>query len=693
MIKEIPIPQEHNFSIISKLLLLINAFLQAFFLTSVYSKPQNYQFHQSSPNVEVVPQDILHIQSFNVSIEDESSQKKIEENTKEILQKIEALNKKQGLTKKKKPSYFHFPFSYSRSQEDKGKLSTNYDNQEYPFGKKMVSQNDSLDNFKFPTNPFQNPIFQYLENQQNIPSQEKSSYVPFPTGGMTVIRTNPNAEITEEDEIPGQYVKRKITHQQTVVVPSVQTYINNPYNPLFQQYMQTNYGYENPNPMAFLNQYITNNPAPNQKQSNEKQNSIGEIEANPGKQTTNSVKNVIFNPQPNSMYLNPYAQPNYQSFFPMPSSMNPNQNYENSNYQSQSPAYVYGPYVIPNLNAASRQFQFQSPLQDYFPMVIKDPFVQLFNAFTSMIEYGPQATAGAMDGGCKRKDTNINDEKADENKKMKREEENLPELRTPEETFTYITDNSTDVRERLMLKNSTESGNLIIEIFGLNDNSNISSKSERSPKGKSQKAKNTTETSTKPEGDSKSPKLSSSYNIKENHVELTRPQYVRIHHTTPKTVDRDRINSPPSRFHEPYDDEKEDPKKIGFGNSLPSAYTSGEDLQVSHDGNKKLFSKDNTGSGIFIHKLKVRRGGVAIAGPGGIATAGDGGTAIVGPNGYAYTQPDSLAIAGTGTKVIAVEPTINLTDLVKNNKTRLGPNAERVGKLVAVGPVIYYNKG
>ncbi|XP_054264027.1 uncharacterized protein LOC128987286 isoform X2 [Macrosteles quadrilineatus] len=36
-------------------------------------------------------------------------------------------------------------------------------------------------------------------------------------------------------------------------------------------------------------------------------------------------------------------------------------------------------------------------------------------------------------------------------------------------------------------------------------------------------------------------------------------------------------------------------------------------------------------------KLKVRKGGVAIAGPGGIATAGSGGTAIVGPGGTAYT--------------------------------------------------------
>jgi Domain of unknown function (DUF4774) len=43
--------------------------------------------------------------------------------------------------------------------------------------------------------------------------------------------------------------------------------------------------------------------------------------------------------------------------------------------------------------------------------------------------------------------------------------------------------------------------------------------------------------------------------------------------------------------------------------------------------------------GLIIQRLKVRRGGIAIAGPGGVATAGSGGTAIVGPNGIAFTHP------------------------------------------------------
>lgn len=111
--------------------------------------------------------------------------------------------------------------------------------------------------------------------------------------------------------------------------------------------------------------------------------------------------------------------------------------------------------------------------------------------------------------------------------------------------------------------------------------------------------------------------------------------------------------------------------------------------------------RNNTGDGIFVQQLKVRRGGVAIAGPGGIATAGSGGTAIVGPGGFAYTHPGSVAIAGSGSQVVAVDPQIDLGDIVNQNirnRTRPGayPNRvrpPRVGRVVAIGPVIYYNRG
>ncbi|XP_053602820.1 uncharacterized protein LOC128670840 [Plodia interpunctella] len=68
--------------------------------------------------------------------------------------------------------------------------------------------------------------------------------------------------------------------------------------------------------------------------------------------------------------------------------------------------------------------------------------------------------------------------------------------------------------------------------------------------------------------------------------------------------------------------------------------------------------------GFFINKLKVRRGGVAIAGPGGVATAGRGGTAIVGPGGLAYTQPGGLAVAGPAARVVALSPESNLSSII-----------------------------
>lgn len=69
--------------------------------------------------------------------------------------------------------------------------------------------------------------------------------------------------------------------------------------------------------------------------------------------------------------------------------------------------------------------------------------------------------------------------------------------------------------------------------------------------------------------------------------------------------------------------------------------------------------------GFFINRLRVRKGGVAIAGPGGIATAGGGGTAIVGPEGVAYTKPDGTVIAGPGAKVVALPQELNLNRLIE----------------------------
>ena len=96
--------------------------------------------------------------------------------------------------------------------------------------------------------------------------------------------------------------------------------------------------------------------------------------------------------------------------------------------------------------------------------------------------------------------------------------------------------------------------------------------------------------------------------------------------------------------------------------------------------------------GIIIQKLKVRRGGIAIAGPGGVATAGSGGTAIVGPGGYALTHPRSLTIAGPGAKVIAIPSDVDLKDALQRTNLKDQSFPEE-GKIVATGPTVYYSPG
>lgn len=131
------------------------------------------------------------------------------------------------------------------------------------------------------------------------------------------------------------------------------------------------------------------------------------------------------------------------------------------------------------------------------------------------------------------------------------------------------------------------------------------------------------------------------------------------------------------------DDGAKQPKQLSAKFQLPS-------LTKDKNTNDDKFFDKTSGSGIFINKLRVRKGGVAIAGPGGIATAGSGGTAIVGPNGVAYTQPNGIAIAGPGSRVIAVDPSVDLNKFVSNLANN-GSSA-RIGKVVAIGPVVYYHK-
>lgn len=103
--------------------------------------------------------------------------------------------------------------------------------------------------------------------------------------------------------------------------------------------------------------------------------------------------------------------------------------------------------------------------------------------------------------------------------------------------------------------------------------------------------------------------------------------------------------------------------------------------------------------GFFINRLRVRKGGVAIAGPGGVATAGRGGTAIVGPGGTALTQPGGMAVAGPAARVIALSPDADLSAIIKDLHQQQAVSNGSVpfihdipdGRVVATGPVVYYH--
>lgn len=129
------------------------------------------------------------------------------------------------------------------------------------------------------------------------------------------------------------------------------------------------------------------------------------------------------------------------------------------------------------------------------------------------------------------------------------------------------------------------------------------------------------------------------------------------------------------------------------------ALASPEQEQTPHTADKSPFGFFRPAEaalkegGIVIQRLRVRQGGISIAGAGGVATSGSGGTSIVGPGGLALSHPRSLSVVGPGARVISVPANIDLGDIVKQlTKGRSLPFIEGA-KVVATGPAIYYNTG
>lgn len=565
-------------------------------------------------------------QNHRKETEPKTPQRKLEESTQEILDKIAEVNRKHGLAQKRtKPTYFHFPLSYSRSNEEE----------------KNQRQGSS---FKWPTNPYTNPIFEYLEDEEK---RDSSSLRNAPQTQQIPVYsfTNPNAAVTKDDIIPGQYIKRKITHQQTVLVPMNQMY------PGYQTMASPYY----PSPLPET-RYPSLNALVNNSMD---QNHIQNLED----QTIDTIKNIVTNSQfVNTQYMNALNKQQTPSYAPY-------------SYYQNNPYYgLYGPYVVPSLGSTDAQSsrpaarQWNWPGSQYFPIVIRDPVLQMLNAITTMIEYGPGGPGGGGGGGgggCKNPKIT---EEVKRSPKTVESPENMNKLKDPLKlTFMDIEDlniaNDEDIPIQFLVK---------LKASKKSKHTETETKAPRTVKSKEPTKVN----GTRQEIGSKLEKIET----------LQRIDGKLFFKQTPP--------SPPVREPEPLIEElykeEEEPED-----------ERAEDITITNDGTRKTFTKENTGSGIFIHRLKVRKGGVAIAGPGGIATAGSGGTAIVGPNGVAYTHPDSLAIAGSGTKVVAVDPMINLSDIVNNstllnnrNKTsKFDIPSARVGKVVAVGPVVYYNKG
>ena len=129
-----------------------------------------------------------------------------------------------------------------------------------------------------------------------------------------------------------------------------------------------------------------------------------------------------------------------------------------------------------------------------------------------------------------------------------------------------------------------------------------------------------------------------------------------------------------------------------------------EEDRKKNDGPSEIVMETggNGNAGPYITRLMVRKGGVSIAGPGGIATAGSGGTAIVGPGGVAYTSPNGLAVVGPGGKVVGVPSGTDLSliasqvnnpaELNKEGSTPRLLNIPPGGRVVAVGPTVYYHQ-
>lgn len=258
-------------------------------------------------------------------------------------------------------------------------------------------------NYRQLAKPFENPILTYLNKKEPSDSDSKSS----------------DAVSKQNEANKLQNIRRQVFHQQTIINPDPNFY------PFLQQQLQT----QPINPEHYQSQYPTAQQPLNslpkthfytyplpaeapgniphrdgsfQGQSNQNtlDSTCDEVPQFPSnvKNDGNFVTTVIVYPAIASvMYTTPTTGFTSASSVPIPS----------ITYQPQAnlpymQSFVHHPFrgahslvELPNTrltyNGPQYSSRIQWPLANYFPIVIKDPFLSMYNMFTNMIEYGPEA--------------------------------------------------------------------------------------------------------------------------------------------------------------------------------------------------------------------------------------------------------------------------------------------------------------
>ena len=287
---------------------------------------------------------------------------------------------------------------------NKGKALMTSDSQagvletEVPSGRSFLPRNN-----RQLANSVENRILTYLNKKRPFDSDSKSS----------------DAVSSQNEANTSQNIRREVFHQQTIINPDPNFY------PFLQQQLQT----QPINPAYYQGQYLIAqqplNSLPNthfytypapaeapgnipyrdgpfQGQSN--QNTLDSTH-DVVSQFPSNVKNdgnfvttlTVYPATASVMYTTPTTGFTSASSVPPPS--NTYQPQANLPYMQSfvhhpfrgAPSFVDLPNTRLTYNGPQYSSRIQWPLANYFPIVIKDPFLSMYNMFTNMIEYGPEA--------------------------------------------------------------------------------------------------------------------------------------------------------------------------------------------------------------------------------------------------------------------------------------------------------------